>query len=289
MKNTLLVAVSAAALMTALPALAESASGTDVKARADVSANNPDHENVGTVTKAQVENGWEKTKDAVSNAAEKTGDAVQGAYTDAKRALSRDKEAVGQPVKINSQNTAENLIGKDVRNASGETVASVEDIILDKKGEAQLLILKDGGFFGMGGKKVALNYPQAVRHDASGDVILPVTENMLDRVAEFSYDQKDAGDKIRVIPQGGISAARLMDGDILNSKGEKVADIDDISFRNGEAQYVVLSFDKVLKMGGDHAVVDFDGLQLIPENDGKANLKMSAQQSAEFETFKKSM
>lgn len=286
LQNKFLMAVSAIVLMGAAPAMA---AGSDARAQADVNANNPDHQPTATVTQSEVREGWENTKDAVSDAARATGDAVENAYLDAKRALTRDNNAIGQPVRINARNTADYLIGQDVRNSQGETVAKVEDIILDSNGEAQLLVLKDGGFFGLGGKKVALNYDQAVRHQDTGDVILPVSKPMIDRIAEFSYDSRSTGDNIRVIPQGGVSVAHLMGGDILNNNGEKVADIDDISFQNGEAEYLLLSFGKVLKMGGEKAVIDFKGLEIVPEKNGKANLRLSAQQSAELATFKKDM
>lgn len=278
MKNHFLTAVSTIVLIGAAPAMA-----------ADTHANNPDQQPTQTVTQSDIERGWENTKAAVSDAAQATGEAVEDAYLEAKRALTRDQAAVGQPVRINTRNTAEHLIGQDVHNNAGEKVAAVDDIILDSNGEAQLLVLKDGGFFGMGGKRVALNYDQAVRHEAGGDVILPVSREMLDRVAEFTYDRSVRSNNIRVIPQGGVSVSHLMGGDILNSNGEKVADIDDISFQNGEAEYLLLSFGKILNMGGTQAVIDFGDLEIVPERDGKAHLKLSAQQSAELERFKKDM
>lgn len=52
--------------------------------------------------------------------------------------------------------SAEELIGLNVKNAAGEDVARVSDIILDSSGAAKHIILTEGGVLGVGGRSVAV-------------------------------------------------------------------------------------------------------------------------------------
>ena len=54
-----------------------------------------------------------------------------------------------QPVDI-SMLTADQIIGANIRNADGETVASVADLVLGADGKAESVAAKFGGFLGFG-------------------------------------------------------------------------------------------------------------------------------------------
>ncbi len=293
MKTKMLTAVSAIALMAATPAFADTGANVSVDTKMKVEAqkdNNPDKPAVETVTEKDIERGWEKTKKTVSDAAETTGEAIERTYYDVKNAFTDDSRETlsDKTVTIKTRTTANGMIGKNAYNADGEAVATVEDIIVDRDGDARMIVLRDGGFFGLGGKLVALDYDSMARRASSGDIILPVSESMLDKVAAFSYDRDEKGGNVRMIPADGISVAAILDGHVQNNRGEDVADIDNVTFVNGEAQYLVISYNEILEMGGDQAVMEFGDLTPVTA-DGEVNFRLTAKQSADFEAFTNKM
>lgn len=75
--------------------------------------------------------------------------------------------------------SAEELIGLNVKNAAGEDVAKVSDIILDSSGAAKHIILTEGGIMGVGGRSVAV----------PATAVKPVmANNMLDHAMLSSAD-----------------------------------------------------------------------------------------------------
>ncbi len=187
-------------------------------------------------------------------------------------------------VSIDSRMTADGMIGKPFYNESGESVAKIQDIILDNKGNAKLVVLADGAVTGLG-KIVAFDYNIIERQNGDGDVIGALSEDMIQRAKTFSYEAKDESDKVSVMPQDSHSMIKLLEGHLVNAKGEKLADIDDISFKNGKADQLVLGFDKTLGLGGEKAALAY-GDVLLSKNGETYDFKISASQAAQFEAFK---
>ena len=316
MSNKLLVAVSAVALLASAPALAAelNADGTaKTETRVEVKpavpavdlntgSNHNPQRNLATVPELKegdIERGLEEVGDTIDQAVENvTGEEtrpavraeaevesnqnIRGALIDGNATDKAGKDF--SYVTIDSRNTVDGMIGKDVRNSSGDAVAKVEDIIFDKDGEAMLVVVTNGGFMGLGEKKAAFEYDVITRQNADGDVIAPLTEASLKNAAEFSYEAK-AGKDIRVIPAGGYSAAKLVKAEILDSKGDAVATVRDIAISGGKASRVIVSFNDVMGMGGENAVLFFDQLKLT-QKDGEPQFQLSAAQSLEFDRFK---
>src|SRR5690606_18333733 len=134
--------------------------------------------------------------------------------------------------------------------AKGAKIATVKDIILDKNGKAVLVIVSDGGVLGIGDKVAAFNYSKVVAQKPDGNVVMSLSQDMVNHAKDFSYDQKDWA-KAKVIPQGSLSVNSLLEGNMLNSKGEKVADIENIYLRNSDASQIIVGFNKTLGVGGD--------------------------------------
>ena len=77
-----------------------------------------------------------------------------------------------QPVDV-AQLTAEEIIGADVRNADGEVVASVDDMIFSADGKAESIAAKFGGFLGFGSNTVLLKLDEVeFMQNDSGTVVL---------------------------------------------------------------------------------------------------------------------
>jgi uncharacterized protein YrrD len=283
MTSKLLIAVSALAIMPGTPAFAEATVKTNAEMNAETNgAANP-------TLKEDAGRAWDKTKEATSKAADKTAKAAEDAYEDIKATFIDEDKTSSDSVTINARGTAQGMIGQPVLNTSGEKIATVKDIILNKSGKAELVVLADGGFMGIGSKLAAFDYNLVSQRHSDGDVIMPISQETLDKVTPFSYEAKDAEKdaKTRVIPADGISVAELLDGQVLDTEKKSVAEIDNTSFSNGEASQIIIGFDKTLGLGGEKAAVGFDNVNVVREDEDEIDVQLSAKQAANFESFKK--
>ncbi|MDP9196008.1 MAG: PRC-barrel domain-containing protein [Pseudomonadota bacterium] len=278
MRYKLLAAASVIAVMSATPVLGQAQTQPQTQTRTQ--------EPSGTLSR-DVEKGWEKTKKAVSDTAQDVSTAAKDAYDDLKTWLAGtdDTTAVGT-VSIDRRTTATGIIGQPVYNAQGERVAKVRDIILDHYGSAGMVVLGDGDFTGLG-KTVAFDYSVISNRTADGDLIAPLTEDTIDDARNFSYDRDDASNTVRVIPADGYSVDDLLDAPLVNAQGETVGEVDDISFRGGKAEYLVVSFGKVLGIGGGKAALAWDNAKLIRRDNDKPAFQLSADQATRIENYRK--
>lgn len=277
-KNKLLIAASAIAMAASVPAWAETSANTNAEVKSDAPSLSQD-----------AKREWENVKEDASEAADKTSEAVEDAYEDIKATVIGEKEtSTASTVTIDSRGTASGMIGQPVLDANGKKIASVQDIILDADGNAQMVVLADGGFMGIGTKLAAFDYNLVSQRQKDGDVIMPITQETLNKVTPFSYEAKDAEKdaKVRLIPANGISVVRLLEGQVLNQQKENVAEIDNISFRDGEASQIIIGFDKMLGLGGEKAAMSFEGSRIVRQ-DNDLDVQLTASQTANFENFKK--
>lgn len=267
MKTKTLASISVIALMAAMPAVANEAAVTKKDTRVERSSGDMSED---------AKQAWKDIKEDTSEAYEEIKATLIGEESGSEQAS----------LVIDSRKTATGLIGKPVYNERGESVAKVTDIILDESGKATMVVVADGEFIGMG-KKAAFDYGAITRVEVDGDVVMPLTEEMISNAASFSYDAADAGDaNVRVIPANAISVAELLDGQVLNTKNEAVADIDNISLKNGRADKVIVSFDKVLGLGGQRAAMNFSDAKIIRDGDD-LDFQLTANQANQFETYRK--
>jgi len=63
---------------------------------------------------------------------------------------------------------ASNLIGAEVKTTKGEEVGSVNDLIIDEKGQVAAIVVGVGGFLGMGEKDVAIGWGDVTKSSKSG-------------------------------------------------------------------------------------------------------------------------
>lgn len=282
MSKKILMAASALAIMAGAPAFAETSLNTSTDAK--VETNTPTIPSL----KEDAKNVWKNTKEATSKAANETAKAADDAYKNIKATFIDEEKTGANTLTLDSRGTAQGMIGYPVIDTTGNKIATVKDIILDNEGEAKLVVLADGGFIGIGSKLAAFDYNLVSRRSEDGDVIMPISQETLDKVAPFSYEAKDTekDERTRVIPADGISVAELLDGQILNTEKKAVAEVDNISFSNGEASQIIIGFDKILGLGGEKAAVGFDNVDMVRKKE-KIDIQLSAKQSANFENFKK--
>jgi hypothetical protein len=201
--------------------------------------------------------------------------------------IGTDKNAKLMPVLINTKMTAHGLIGRKMINSKNEAIGTVKDIIIGKNGKASLVIVSDDGLLGIGEKVAAFDYNKVVMQNYDGTISLMLSQDMIDRAADFSYDQKDWA-KARVIPTGSISTNALLAGNVLDSKGNKTASIENVYFRNAAVTQIIVGFNKTLGMGGDRASLDYDDMRMIRKGDD-VDFKLTENQSYQFKNFKTSV
>lgn len=156
------------------------------------------------------------------------------------------------------------LIGKDVRNAQGEDLGDIKDVILDiNNGRVHYVILSFGGVLGLGDKLFA--YPMRAFSPASNkdELILNVDRERLknapgfeaNRYPDFSkpdYQQqvdRYFGPTLAIKPQTNMRLVRgseVLGKDINGSNGRDLGEIEDvvINVANGDVHYAVLEFDQ---------------------------------------------
>lgn len=275
MKTGILMAVSALACAAAIPALAADA-GNGMKSQTSMEPGSKAaaEQSTGDVSQ-DVKKAWEGIKEDTTEA-----------YEDIKATFIGDEKTTETfpVVAIDPRKTASGMIGKPVRNLKGENVATVSDVIIDDTGKAVMIVVADGEFIPMG-KKAAFEYDSIVRLSEGGDVIMPLSEEAIDRAAEFSYDRKDGS--ILVIPENGYSVSRLLDGELVDQEGKSVAQIDDIVFKSGRASHLIVGFNKILGLGGEKAAMNYMEAEMVKNGDGY-DFRMSAEQAERFEAYKKS-
>ncbi|MDR7034091.1 PRC-barrel domain-containing protein [Mesorhizobium sp. BE184] len=83
-----------------------------------------------------------------------------------------ESAAPAAPVVRSDGSLVSNVIGEDVYNGSGddaENIGEVSDIVFDKDGKAQSLIIGVGGFLGVGSKNVAMEFSKLKWTEKNGD------------------------------------------------------------------------------------------------------------------------
>ncbi len=275
MQKKFLATASIIALMAVSPALAGTANTEDSTAKQATE---------------QVKEGWDKTKKAVKETAEDASDATKEAYREFKAFIFSDDDGkLGvERVQVNPRTTATGIIGEPVYNFNNERVGVVEDIILDQDGKAVMVIIGDGDFFGLG-KLAAFDYNAMVEKNADGDIVMPLTEEAIERAAEFSFDRNDTGENVRMMPANAYSVEKLLDAQLVNAKGETLGEVDDIAFKSGQASQLIVGFDKILGFGGEEVSLAYDDAKLVKDGDDDYKYTLSEKKSSLISNHKSLM
>lgn len=222
---------------------------------------------------------------------EKAGDAIRDAAESIEAFLvGKDGAAEGgklEPVLIRRDATARGMLGADVLDQSGKKISKVEDIIIGEDGRALSVVVSDGGVLGIGEKVAAFDYGRVARQNPDGSVVMRLTQDMIGRAADFSYDPDDR-EGAKVIPPNAVSVRDLLDAEVLDPRGEKLAEVENLSFTQGDAAKIIVGFNKTLGMGGDLAALGFDDAKMARKG-RDIDFTLNADQAARFNAFKQSV
>jgi hypothetical protein len=193
---------------------------------------------------------------------------------------------------INHQMTAAGLIGRNVRNQNGKTIATVEDIILGPEGQARMVVLNRDTWTGMMGKRVAYDYNafnRIPRSNDRADIVASITEADLERAPKFSYERDTEEANTQTIPADHYSADALMDAYLLDQDEERLADVINVSFQDGRADQVIVDVDEVWGVTAHKVALPFDEVRLTKNGEGEPQFLLTAAQARSFKDLKKEL
>jgi len=278
MTKKILMGVSVLAVLAAFPAFA----ADTAKEKADTA---------GAKIEATAEKAADKTKETYNEAKEATKEGyakaeakTKEAYQDVKTYFNEDKDD-DATVNIISRVTADELIGKKVQNAKGDDIGRIKDILVTADGDAETVIIDDNGL-GLGGKLAAFDFDVIEGLSNDKDVVVKLSEENIKQASRFEYEgEAKAGEKIRFKPADQYSVNKIIDANVVDPNGKKVADVDTLAFEDDDADYLIVTFNKILGVGGDKAALNLEALDLV-EKDGKITFQLNQQQTAQFENYK---
>jgi sporulation protein YlmC with PRC-barrel domain len=189
-----------------------------------------------------------------------------------------DKDSSGRVIRVTK------LLDANVRNAKGEKIGEIEDLVIDRdEGVVAYGVLSFGGFLGIGEKYFAIPFQSIKRSDDDKFVVLDVSKDQLEHAPNFTGDawpdfdrkygttvhdyykakpywnttadasriDKDALDKDKLRARGMVRASKMIGMNIQDPSDKKLGDVDDVVVddTSGRVAYVVLSFGGFLGMG----------------------------------------
>ena len=83
---------------------------------------------------------------------------------------------------------AESILGKEVRSNTGESLGHLVDIIVDRTGQVRAAVIDFGGFFGVGTRKIAVDWNVLTftsDRDTSNPVTLELTREQIKAAPEY--------------------------------------------------------------------------------------------------------
>jgi sporulation protein YlmC with PRC-barrel domain len=118
--------------------------------------------------------------------------APKGVTDPSKDNKGHSSENQGTPAVVVDDNQVENLLGRDVKSASGEKLGQITDVIVDKTGDVRAAVIDFGGFLGVGSRKVAVAW-SALKF-SPGSIVVDMTRDELRVTPEYR-----AGEPIVVV------------------------------------------------------------------------------------------
>lgn len=169
------------------------------------------------------------------------------------------------------------FLGEGVIGIDGERIARVDDILIGADGKADSVIFLSGGFFGLGGKKGALDYSAldlTLDNEHEPAIRVSMSEDAIQNVAEFKTDELN---DYRLASELVGAAAELSGTD------ESAVIADAIVSKDGDIRHLIVADGVIGSWGGEKRAVAYNKL-VIEQGDGGLVLNMTPEQ---FETAQK--
>jgi sporulation protein YlmC with PRC-barrel domain len=102
---------------------------------------------------------------------------------------------------------ASKMIGSAVYDVQNRKIGSVDDLVLNKDGKVDAVVLDVGSFLGMGGKNIAV-LPSDIKTD-NNRLTLDRTKEQLQQMANYNLENRDTGAGTSTSP---VEGGRLHNG-----------------------------------------------------------------------------
>ena len=188
--------------------------------------------------------------------------------------------------------TSNKIIGASIYNASDEAVASIDTVVLNKKGEPQFVVADVGGVAGIGGTHAAIPWKaldcECTMEDGERQcrATISMTQERLakapqlktEKYTELSDEEwlktnaefysTEAPQAVKK-PQDLICVATVTDADIQGSNQESVGHLDAIIFdmKSGKAAYGVIGDGGTVGLNEKYTAVPFKALNFQSKNE----------------------
>jgi sporulation protein YlmC with PRC-barrel domain len=212
-----------------------------------------------------------------------------GAYAQtapAPAAPARQNAAPAEPAVKADGSLASNIVGESVYNGTGDdaqNIGKVSDIVFDKEGRVQSVVIGVGGFLGVGAKNVAFDYGKLQWAEKNGDrwLVAPTTREEL--TAQQAFDTKPYepatapadGTTTPAAPvqrSDGHLASSLIGESVYNGSAddaENIGKVEDIVIsKAGQADSLVIGVGGFLGVGAKHVAFSY-GKAAQAEKNGK--------------------
>lgn len=83
---------------------------------------------------------------------------------------------------------ADEIIGQEVKNDSGESIGEIQDIVINQQDQAVLAVVSVGGFLGIGDKHVAVPFEQLQKGEDNSILLSGMTEDELKQMPAYDED-----------------------------------------------------------------------------------------------------
>lgn len=274
MSNKILMGASFLAMLAAFPAFAaETKTEAQIKAETTGAKIERDMEEAG----ATIEEKAKQAGNAIEEKTEDAGRAVKEKYSEMKAYFTDDKDVKAvTSVNVMNRLTADKIIGAKVLDPQGKDIGDVNDILVDAEGDAERVIINDGGVLGLGGKLASFDYDVIEGATADADIVVKLTDASVKGAQ--SFDDK-------AIPAELYSVKKIIGSKVVDAEGKAVAKVDTVAFDEDDADYLIVTSNSILGMGGERSALDFEALDLSKVQD-KYTFKLNTQQTAQFEAHK---
>ncbi|HEX7776041.1 MAG TPA: PRC-barrel domain-containing protein [Parvibaculum sp.] len=160
-------------------------------------------------------------------------------------------ETDGAAVLSDQALSARYLRGISIVDTKGDKLGSLNDIVFDDKGHAELAIISAGGVAGLGGRDVGVNFGDLminVQTPKSPTAQLNSSLDTLKAQAEFDRSK---------LPAGQVLASDVLGAAAKTSDGADAKLTDIIMDKQGAGRYAAIEYGGIAGVGGKRVAVDY--------------------------------
>jgi sporulation protein YlmC with PRC-barrel domain len=232
--------------------------------------------------------------------------------------LAQETSATGTVAAPAGAVDAQELIGRNIQNAAGETVGEIKNVVIDQDGKVRYVVAGVGGFLGMGEKHVALSWDELTIAENGETVTAAVTKEQLQALPEhsfppdvksgtvYSYDEDvkvnpyiaerdvpstepmtpgEQTTALETVSVAGIAASKLVGADVSNPQGESIGEVNEVILDDGgQAEGLLIDVGGFLGVGERRVLVAWSDVTIHREDNGSLTVA-TALDKARLETL----